>query len=222
MEFKRQTKKPPAPHNPPAAPASRHSDTPKDKHIHISINLGPFTNFRQSSSERLRQISRSKWIIITVVAVTALAVGAVSYYALVMRVNTPQEEKAPALNKLEYQTLTPDGKPTEKLGGWHRVSPPESAPAYAYVDTIDSVGITVSQQPLPDKFIEGTDAQLAELAKSFGATNEIKADGIKVYVGTSAKGPQSAILIKDGLLILIKSQSKISDEAWARYAESLK
>ena len=80
----------------------------------------------------------------------------------------------------------------------------------------------MSQQPLPDKFMESTDAQLDELAKGFGATNEIKANGVRVYVGTSAKGPQSALMIKDGLLILIKSHSKIADSSWARYAESLR
>lgn len=102
------------------------------------------------------------------------------------------------------------------------MSPQESTPVYAYIDVIDKIEVSVSQQPLPDKFIEGTDSQLAQLAKDFGANQEIKADGIKVYVGTSSKGPQSAIMIKNGLLILIKSQSKISDDAWARYAESLR
>lgn len=134
--------------------------------------------------------------------------------------NKPNQEKV--IKSLEYQTVTPHGKPAQELGGWRRVSPPKSAPVYAYIDTIDNVRVSVSQQPLPDKFIEGTNDKLDELAKGFGATNEITADGIKVYVGTSAQGPQSALFIKNGLLILVKSQSKISDASWKKYAESLK
>lgn len=222
MEFKRQAKKqtttPPSPAAPilPQPPAQT-----KDTHIHISIDLGRFARFTRPSVAVIHQLTHDKRAIIATTAIVLLVAGGASYY-VIHRSTAQKEKEVPALNKLEYQTLTPHGKPTEQLGGWHRVSPPESTPVYAYIDTIDGVSATVSQQPLPDQFIEGTDAQLAELAKSFGATNEIKADGIKVYVGTSAKGPQSAILIKDGLLILIKSQSKVSDEAWARYAESLK
>lgn len=121
-----------------------------------------------------------------------------------------------------YQTVTPDGKPATSLGNWQRVSPKDREPAYAYIDSLDGVHISVTQQPLPEKFIEATDSQVAQLARDFNATQEIKASGVKVYVGTSAKGPQSALFIKNGLLILIKSQSKISDNAWARYAESLR
>lgn len=149
-------------------------------------------------------------------------VGGVVYFSVMGHGSHQNTPPPTTLKKLDYQTLTPYGKPTEQLGGWHRVSPPKATPVYAYTDTIDSVSITVSQQPLPDKFIEGTDAELAELAKNFNATNEIKANGVKVYVGTSSKGPQSALFIKSGLLILIKSQSKINDDAWARYAESLR
>lgn len=102
------------------------------------------------------------------------------------------------------------------------MSPPDGTPVFAYTDEIDGVRISVSQQPLPEKFFESTDSQLDELAKSFNTTNEIAANGVKVYMGTSSKGPQSVIFIKNGLLILIKSQSKIDDASWARYAESLK
>lgn len=222
MEFKRQAKKSPATPPSPAAPVLTQPPTQsKDAQIHISINLGRFAKLTRPSVPTLHQLTHNKRAII-VAAIVLLLVGSGATYYVLHRSTATQEAKPPTLSKLAYQTLTPQGKPTTQLGGWHRVSPPESAPVYAYVDTIDKVSITVSQQPLPDQFIEGTDAQLAELAKSFGATNEIKADGVKVYVGTSSKGPQSAILIKNGLLILIKSQSKISDEAWARYAESLK
>lgn len=115
----------------------------------------------------------------------------------------------------DYQTVLPNNTSIQSLGGWTKVSPEESDPAYAYTDNIDGVSISVSQQPVPDSF------QLAETAKGFNATEELDASGTKVYLGTSAKGPQSIIFTKKNLLILIKSQSKISNESWIKYINTL-
>lgn len=120
-----------------------------------------------------------------------------------------------------YRTVLPAGKSIDDLGGWKRVSPPEGDPVYAYADTIDGVAVSVSQQPLPRSIKESTDEWVANLAKKFNATNRISADGNSVYIGTSAKGPQSVIFRVDELLILIKSDSKIQDQSWATYARSL-
>lgn len=120
-----------------------------------------------------------------------------------------------------YQTVLPSNKSIGSLGGWQRVSPAGSAAVYAYADTITGVPVTVSEQPIPDSFKSDTSGQIAQLAQSYNATDTLDADGVKVYVGTSAKGPQSVILTKNNLLILIKSQQKISDSAWISYAKSL-
>lgn len=120
-------------------------------------------------------------------------------------------------NNPEYQTVIPKGKNIADLGGWKRVSPPKASPVYAYSDTLDNVSISVSQQPLPPSF----NGNVAELAKKFNATDKVDANGTDVYIGTSAKGPQSTIFTKNGLLILIKSQKSIDDKAWAYYIESL-
>jgi hypothetical protein len=125
------------------------------------------------------------------------------------------------VENLEYQTIVPDGKSISELGGWKRVSPAGSDPVFAYTDTIGAVSISVSQQPLPKSFVGDTDNQVAELAKKFSATNKIQSADTTIYVGSSSKGPQSAIFTKNGLLILIKSQEKIEDAAWAKYAKSL-
>ncbi len=121
----------------------------------------------------------------------------------------------------EYQTTLPQGKSIKELGGWKRISPPGKAPVFAYADSLDDVPISVSQQTLPKSFKENTNDELAELAKKFNATTKVDASGIPVYIGTSAKGPQSTIFAKNNLLILIKSQSKIDNKSWARYAKSL-
>lgn len=121
----------------------------------------------------------------------------------------------------KYQTVLPKDDSIEGLGGWERVSPPSAAPVYAYTDAIRGVAISVSQQPLPEVFKKDTDAHLSELAKSYNATDKMNADGTTVYIGTSAKGPQSALFVKNNLLILIKSQSKIDDKQWITYIDSL-
>jgi len=121
----------------------------------------------------------------------------------------------------EYQTVLPAGKTIEQLGGWSKISPPKSDPVYAYSDKIGTIGISVSEQLLPETFKNNLDTQVAELAKKFNATTQIEAAGTKAYIGTSAKGPQSAIITQDGLLILIKSQEKISVADWKTYIQSL-
>lgn len=135
--------------------------------------------------------------------------------------NSDADNQSAILENLEYQTLLPSGKSISELGGWKRVSPQGKDPVYAYTDSIDGVTISVSQQPLPQSFLSNTESELAELAKKFNATTEIDAGSTKVYVGISAKGPQSAILTKNSLLIMIKSQKKIDDKSWAKYVESL-
>lgn len=70
--------------------------------------------------------------------------------------------------------------------------------------------------------MENTQERIKDLALGFNATTELTiSGGDKLYIGTSARGPQSAIVIKNGLLVLIKSESKINDPAWKKYAESL-
>lgn len=157
--------------------------------------------------------------IVTLVAISLIAVVAIHQYD--MGKNTDDTNLSAAVDSLEYQTILPDGKSINDLGGWKRVSPSKSDPVYAYIDTIGETSINVSEQPLPKSFIGDTDDQVAELAKKFSATNKIDTQGITVYVGTSSKGPQSAIFTKNSLLILIKSQEKIDDTSWITYVKSL-
>lgn len=101
------------------------------------------------------------------------------------------------------------------------MSPPENDPVFSYTDHIDDVVINVSQQLLPKGFDQDTNSKIAELAKRFNATAKINTTGATAYIGTSSKGPQSVILAKRGLLILISSEKPIKNESWARYIDSL-
>ena len=121
----------------------------------------------------------------------------------------------------EYRTVLPGGKSIDELGGWERVSPPEKDPVFAYADAINDIPISVSQQPLPDSFKTDTASHIADLAKAYNATTKIVAGDTTAYIGTSAKGPQSVILTKKNLLILIKSQKTIENIVWEEYVKSL-
>lgn len=120
-----------------------------------------------------------------------------------------------------YATILPHGKSIKSLGGWYRVSPPSSDPVYAFADQIGSVPLDVSEQPLPDSFKNDTSEQVAQLAQSFGAGEKLTAQGLTFYIGTSAKGPQSIILTKNNLLILIRSTAILTNDQWIAYISSL-
>ena len=128
----------------------------------------------------------------------------------------------PGKGKPAYPTVTPDGKPIEQLGGWTRVSPPDKNPVFAYADTIGSKNINVSQQPIPDEFKPNVEEQVAYMAKGYLANEKLVIGDVTAYVGTSAKGPQSVILAKNDLLILMKSSVKISSKEWSDYINSLR
>lgn len=163
-----------------------------------------------TSSPRPKRV----FVIGLVLAVIAVAIG----IGLLIYFNTSSKQ---ALTTPDYQTVLPKGKSIEELGGWQQVSPPGSDPVFAFADTVDGVSVSVSQQPLPESFKTDIEGRVAELAKKFNATTQLEADDMTVYVGTSAKGPQSVIFTKKGLLVLIKSQQKIQDSAWTAYISSL-
>lgn len=121
----------------------------------------------------------------------------------------------------DYPTIIPAGKSIDDLGGWTRISPPEREPVYAYVDKINSVPISVSQQPLPASFKSDPSTKVRDLALSQGADKTLQVDSNKIYVGTSKNGPQSIIYHTDTLLILIKSSDKVEDDEWKKYIQSL-
>lgn len=127
-----------------------------------------------------------------------------------------------SIKKFGFETLMPTGASVNQVGEWQRISPENTVPVFAYADRIDSVPVSMSQQKLPDSFKENPEVKVAELAKSFNATNTINAGDITAYIGTSAKGPQSVIFTKNDVLVLIKSENKISGDAWSTYIASLK
>lgn len=147
---------------------------------------------------------RSLWIIATSVFIT---VAASVTYLLV----SPRMESEPS-----FQALLPVSKSIRELDGWTRVSPPNQSPAFSYEDTIDDVTIKVSQQEL-----QNASQSIGEIAKAYNATDKVTASSTTVYIGTSFKGPQSVLFAKGNLLVLIGSESKVSNDSWVAYINSL-
>ena len=131
-------------------------------------------------------------------------------------VNGPLEKGTP-----EYDTVLPEGKDINDYGGWTRVSPPNRDPVFAYADKIGAIPINVSQQPLPKDFADQPDQQIQLFAAGYAANKKLNVDGATAYIGTSAKGPQSVIVVKGELLILIKATAAVPDVEWEKYIQSL-
>jgi len=167
-----------------------------------------------------RFVVSKKTLVIASVSV-AVIIACLAFVVVLAQQNKANNTSNKSSEQPQFSTLLPKGKSITSLGGWSRISPPSSEPVFAYNDTIAGISVNVSQQPLPKSFESNVDTQVAELAKQYSATNQISAGDTKVYIGTSSKGPQSLIFVKNNLLILIKSQQKIDNKDWSKYIESL-
>lgn len=171
-------------------------------------------NTSKSILFRARQIGRLRLSILSIVG--ALLLAGLFYHFVYASNFNKNKNTEPA-----FRPVLPVSRTISDLGGWQRVSPPENDPVFAYSDKIGAVSISVSQQPLPESFKHNVGGKVAELAEKFNATTEIEGENTKIYLGTSAKGPQSVIFTKNGLLVLIKSQEKIDQKTWAKYVNTL-
>ena len=205
----------------------RYSRSVKTVEIKLSIPTMPSLPrskqaFKKASQLPVQYPKRS-------ILVGALIIVALSGYYSLSRHTPSAAEKAKLhgtvaqiMNgKPDYPTVLPAGKRIEDLGGWARVSPPDRNPVFAYLDKIGNVPINVSEQPLPDDFVTDTEQQMEQLASGYKANEKITVGDTVVHIGTSAKGPQSAIFNKGKTLILIKSAIKVDTAQWSSYVSSL-
>jgi len=124
-------------------------------------------------------------------------------------------------NQPNFRAVLPEHKTIESLGGWQKLTAPNHDVFYVYLDTINGVDVNVSQQLLPGKFKGNVTQSMLEMARAYNANVTLDADGVTVYVGTSAKGPQSVLFTKNGVLVLMKSWATIPDSDWVAYVKSL-
>lgn len=211
--------KPQVPITPPA-PSAHESKT-----IDININFGSLPKIHRATIIRTLHtvVRRNKKALGLACIVAILSFGYFIVWPPLHDYATNRSGKNSSLTAKspDYSTVLPRDRSISDLGGWKRISPANSNPVFAYTDKVDNIAISVSQQPLPETFKTDTSGRIAELAKQFSATDKLDANGTDVYIGTSAKGPQSVIFSKNGLLVLIKSQQKAEDKSWIAYIESL-
>lgn len=196
----------------------------------------PHAGFRLQWSKLIQppKLATPAWNFWRVVAIIALVLFGVFIYRLSHIFPTNPQPTQPTTQKTdmsrpgtltkgtpEFKTILPAGKKIDQLGGWTRVSPPDRDPVFAYADKIGNIPVIVSQQVLPQDFDNDTASQMSQLASNYYANRSVQAGDTKVYLGTSAKGPQSAIFTKSHLLILIKAQASVPDDAWKSYVQSL-
>ena len=207
----------------------------QNKELAITLDFSKMKSIKLSSAKRLLKFLPKKIPSMIVLSIVAVLFVGLCFNLLHggnlpgKHANTDKKRITSGDSKVlaaedevpNYKTLLPTGTTIKELGGWHRVSPPDRNPVFAYADTIGGVSVTVSQQPLPDSFKADVDGSVSKLAASYSAKDEVPAGDAKVFVGTSVKGPQSAIMVKQDVLVLIKSTSKISDKNWSDYAFSL-
>lgn len=125
-----------------------------------------------------------------------------------------------SLTGLNYQTVSPGNTSIDKLD-WRVLNPPTGEAVFAFADKIGDISINVTEQPIPESFKPNVADKVSEFAKQKSMTSELSANGTKIHIGISSKGPQSTVFTKNDLLIFIKSQSKIEDKDWISYVNSL-
>lgn len=179
--------------------------------------------------QRIKKLSKRKKIAIIILTIFAVGITIAGLLLLNEKPDTKivlTDGKSFTTAQLpqgtpDYDTVLPNGKTISDYGGWTRVSPSSAEPVYAYVDTVAGSPIRVSQQPLPVGFNEDTAEQVSSLAQDLGANQVLNVGDTVVYIGTSSKGPQSIVLTKNKLLILIRSSVVVPNADWAAYISSL-
>lgn len=175
------------------------------------------------AKRRLRIVLAALLIIVT----TVVAVGVTHLGQLVKPPttgsNTQSVIKKPTDSLVpgtpSYAVLLPAGKTIKDLGGgWVR---DQSHPLFVYIDKISTTQINVSEQPLSADLKADTENEVESIAQSYNITEKITVGSIVIHIGTFDKGVQRIILSKANLLILITSNSLLTNDQWIAYINSL-
>lgn len=175
----------------------------------------------QASSEKvasqkfgLLPLQRKQVLIIGVITVGVIIASIL--YILSLQPTPVQTTDGP-----NYTTILPENKTINSLGGWQRISPPDKEPVYAFSDKVSDTAIIVTEQPITStaSFVNNPETYVKNIKDVY--EKHVTDNSTVFYVGTSTKGPQSVAFSKENLLILIKSEGKLSTKEWANYIQSL-
>ena len=92
-----------------------------------------------------------------------------------------------------------------------------------YVDAIDGVSFTVTQQMAPDDVAQGGEQQVENLAQSLPipAEGKFQVDDTMVFVGVSSNNKQSLTFSRESVLVFVNADGVIAESSWAAYLGSL-
>jgi len=160
---------------------------------------------------------RNKKIIFLSIAslVFIVLVGIALKVALIKPANPANNPADSKVNLPSFETLKPSGNSSVTL------QPLKSDQAFAFDDKIADTAITVSQQPLPKDFAPVPDQSITNLAQKYSATTKITAGNVTAFTGSSAKGDQTTIFTKKGLLVFITSKRSVTVDQLSAYIQSL-
>jgi hypothetical protein len=203
------------------------TENDKGKQVHLSLNLtlpnliGAIKHLRAPGEPRAAKFSRKQWYT-AIAALAILAVGVSGSLLITHLFSRPKEGKSvlsdnTASSSPNFKSLLPSGGSSKDTA----LKYDQTRKVTTFTDVIDGVSITISEQELPEAFKTDTDRQVEKMAKNFNATEVINESSPRIYLGTSIKGPQTAIFHKNGILVFIQSANTIDKHPWVAYITKL-
>lgn len=191
------------------------------KRIDISLSVPSASKLKKRAKRLYNPDYKKQYIVVAALLVIPIAVltGGVLIHSL-----KGSDKKTDVLGtqttadaKPDFSVLKPMATGTEatsiRYDGTKKVA--------SYNDVLDTVPITISQQPLPDNFKSDPTAKVEEFAKQINATDKISTGDVTAFSGVSAKGPQTVVFTKNDLLIFIYADKKIDTLKWSKYIEGM-
>ncbi|MDZ7744291.1 MAG: hypothetical protein U5K77_00815 [Candidatus Saccharibacteria bacterium] len=117
-----------------------------------------------------------------------------------------------------FATLLPPSDSGAVLSGLRYDSDKKVA---SFTSRVDDVAVTVSQQEMPENFSTNPQEGLKKLAGDIFATEQIELSDGMAFVGKSTNGPQTAIMVREGILIFAHSQREIPEDKWKDFLETI-
>lgn len=156
-------------------------------------------------------------------AIIGLSIGVRALVGLVPHHKNPDVAvKGAQTDKPSFKPVVPEDKKDLAQTGSSSTAYDPNRQLYSYSDKYLNGTITVSEQPVPDKFKQDP-GSLAQVAATIGAKDKFETAFGTAYVATSANGTsQRVVFIRQNLLIFMESTKKYDNDAWKIYIESLR
>lgn len=194
-------------------------DIPDDT-MAINLSLPPMTKFKRPKFKVRKKGTVGKKLAIAGSLIGVLAIVGFSAAQVLPSKSKPtgQVQGATAMaQNPDFEIITSSTTPTQqvKFDGEKKVA--------QFPDKVGDQTVVVSQQQLPDNFKSDPESEVKKLAEGFSATDVLTTGGDQVaYLSTSAKGAQTVLLQKNGLLIFLFSTEPIAKDIWSNYIATLK